>query len=114
MSDINEEVKKSLSAFEVQLCRSFTKIDVRGKRGRKVALLLTKEVESGINLMIKMKSDVGVHVENPYVFPAIGNGSVQNTRGPDAIRKHVRLCDIKCPAAIYSTNLRKHVATLKR
>ena len=114
MSVINEEVKKSLSPFELRLCKSFTKIDIRGKRGRKVPLLLTKEMENGIKLLIKLRDDVGVKAENKYVFAVLGNGSLKNIRGPDAIRKHVKLCQLKCPEAIYSTNLRKHVATLSQ
>ena len=48
------------------------------------------------------------------MFPVLGTGSLKNIRGPDAIRKHVKLCHLKCPEAIYSTNLRKHVATLSQ
>lgn len=111
-SVINEEV--SLSPLELQLYKSFTKIDIRGKRGRKVPLLLTKGMEKGINLLIKLRGGVGVKEENRYVFAVLGNGSLKNIRGPDAIRKNVELCQLKLPEAIYSTNLRKHVATLSQ
>ena len=103
---INEEVRKSLSPFELQLCNSFIKIDIPGKRGRKVPLLFTKKMENGIKLLIKLRADVGVKPENKYVFAVLGYGSLKNIRGPDAIRKHVKLCQRKCPEAIYSTNLR--------
>ena len=113
-SVINDEVKESLSQFELKLCKSFKRIELRGKRGRKVPLLLTKEMENGMKLLISLRKEVGTNPENPFVFPVIGNGSVKNVRGPDAIRKHVRLCNLKHPEAIYSTNLRKHIATLSQ
>ena len=55
--------------------------------------------------------NVGVNPTNPFVFAVSRNGSLKNVRGPDAVRKHVNLCNLKFPEAIYSTNLRKHVAT---
>jgi len=113
-SFVNEEVKASLSSFERRLCLSFKRVEVRGKRGRRVPILLTREVENAINLLIKLRKDVGVNPDNPFIFPVTGNGSVKNIRGSDAIRKHVRLCNLKCPDSIYSTNLRKHVATLSQ
>lgn len=48
------------------------------------------------------------------MFAVLGNGSLKSIRGPDAIRKHVRLSNVKYPESIYSTNLRKHVATLSQ
>lgn len=87
---------------------------VLGKRGRKVPLLLTKNVEAGLNLLIECRDKVGVNPVNPFVFSVPSNGSVKNIRGPDAIRKHVRASSLSSPEAIYSINLRKHVATLSQ
>ena len=38
---VNDEVKKSLSEFEVKVCNQFKRVEMRGKRGRKVPLLIT-------------------------------------------------------------------------
>ena len=35
-----------------------------------------------------------------------------NIRGNDALRKHVKLCELKKPESITSTKLRKHIATM--
>ena len=82
---MNEEVTKSLSPFELHLSKIFTKIEIRGKRGRKVLLLMTKAVEKGIDILIQLRADVGVSEGNPYIFPCIGNGSLKNIRWADAI-----------------------------
>ena len=77
-------------------------------------LLITSEVESGIQLLINLRYSVGVNTDNKFVFSIPSSGSLKNIRGPDAIRKHVKLCNMKYPEAIFSTNLRKHVATLSQ
>ena len=111
---INDEIKKTLSTFEQKLCESFNRIELRGKRGRKVPLLLTGEMESAMKLLVSLRNNVGVNPMNKFVFAIPSSGSLKNIRGPDAIRKHVKQCDLKCPEAIYSTNLRKHIATLSQ
>jgi len=110
----NDEVSQSLSEFEKKLCCSLRRIEVRGKQGRKVPILLTKEVEKDWDVLVTVKKDVGVNPENPFIFAVATNGSTKNVRGSDAVRKHVRSCNLSCPESIYSTNLRKHVATLSQ
>ena len=112
--NMNDEVRKSLSAFELKLCNSFQRVELRGKRGRKVPLLITREAEKAIKLIIELRSIVGVSSDNRYVFSVPTSGSLKNIRGPDAMRKHVNQCGMHCAEAICSTNLRKHVATLSQ
>ena len=110
---MNEEVKLSLSKFELQLCSSLKRVEIRGKRGRKVPLIITNEMESAMDLLIKLRTSSGVVEANPFLF-AIPNGSLSNIRGPDALRKHVKICQLRNPQAFTSTNLRKHIATLSQ
>lgn len=65
ISSVNDEVKDSLTPFEVKLCQSFKRIELRGKQGRKVPLLLTREVENSIQLLNQHRKDVGVNLDNP-------------------------------------------------
>ena len=71
-------------------------------------------MEKATNLLLVTRDNVGVHPSNIYLFAVPTNGSEKNIRGPDAVRKHVRQCNMECPEAIFSTNLRKHVATLSQ
>ena len=111
---INEDVQKSLSKFELQLCKYFKRIEIRGKRGRKVPLLITKELESAIQLIVSLRGPIGVNPNNKFVFAIPTANSLNYIRGNDAIRKHVQLCSLKCPQAVSSTKLRKHIATLSQ
>ena len=66
-------------------------------------------------LLVKLRDNVGINPNNKYVFAVQGFQSLNFVRGSDAIRKHVRQCNsLKCPMAITSTKLRKHIATLSQ
>jgi len=65
---IDDEVSQSLSEFEKKLCCSLRRIEVRGKQGRKVPILLTKEVEKGLDVLVTVRKDVGVNPENHFIF----------------------------------------------
>lgn len=108
----HDDVKESLSPFELKLCEYFKRIEIRGKRGRKVPVLITKQLEGALNVIINLRGTVGVNENNKYVFAIPTMQSLQYLRGSDALRKHVRLCELRCPQAISSTKLRKHIATL--
>ena len=110
----NEDIQASLTPFELKLCEHFKRVEIRGKRGRKVPMLVTRELENAIRLIVKLRDDVGVNPNNKYVFSIPTMGSLQYLRGNDALRKHVRLCNLKCPEAVTSTKLRRHIATLSQ
>ena len=110
----SNDIKSALSEFEVKLCSYFKRVEIRGKRGRKVPMLITQQSEKAIKLLVNLREHVGVNVNNKYVFAIPTMGSLQYLRGSDALRKHVNFCSLKCPQAITSTKLRKHIATLSQ
>ena len=71
-------------------------------------------MENAIRLIAKLRDGVGVNLNNKYLFSIQTMGSLQYLRGNDALRKHVRLCNLSCPEAITSTKLHKHIATLSQ
>lgn len=110
--EINPEVLDSLTEFEKNLCKTMRRIEIRGKRGRKVPLILSKANEKAIQILINNRMHIAVKSENPYVFPV--STSLNHIRGNDALRKHVNLCELKRPDVITSTKLRKHIATFSQ
>ena len=48
----NDDIKASLSSFELKLCDHFKRVEIRGKRGRKVPMLLTKDLEKALTLIV--------------------------------------------------------------
>jgi hypothetical protein len=109
-SDMGTDAQKALEPMEQGLCKLFTRVEVEGKRGRTVPILLRKETESALQLMEHTRQVCGIKADNPYVF-AMSN-SDNYLRGNDSIRIAANSCGAKQPFALQSTNLRKHVATL--
>ena len=110
----NKDIKASLSQFELKLCQYFKRVEIRGKRGRKVPLLITPKLEAAVKLIIALREAVGVNPENKYVFTIPTMHSLNYLRGSDSLRKHVLLCNLKCPETVTSTQLRNHIGTLSQ
>ena len=63
---VDDDVYMHLSAWEKRLCQALSTIEVRGERGRKVPVLLTKELSDCIDRLVQKRSAAGVCTENPY------------------------------------------------
>ena len=87
---------------------------IRGKRGNKVAILLTKTMKVCIEALIRTRNLVGVQKENKYIFAAPTRGSLSYLRGNDCMAKVVEDCGLKCPQAFKSIPLRKYIATVSQ
>lgn len=108
---LNEDVMQCLTKFERDLSNEFTRIVIRGKRGRKVPVLLTREMTRGLDFLIEHRTqENSILFNNKYVFARPKSDS--HLRGSDCLRKFANLCDAKHPETLTSTHLRKHIATL--
>ncbi|ESO90443.1 hypothetical protein LOTGIDRAFT_164025 [Lottia gigantea] len=107
------EVKNSLSKLELKLCNFMYRVELRGKRGRRVAVLLTKENKQNIELLIKNRKEGGISAENAYLFARPGSSETP-IRSCDVLRKFAAVSGTKNPNLITSTALRKHIATISQ
>ncbi|XP_059900285.1 uncharacterized protein LOC132451691 isoform X2 [Gadus macrocephalus] len=107
---VNEDIYETLSAVEKQLSHRLTRIVTRGKRGRKVPILLLDRTKTSLDFMIEKRKEVGVIDDNPFLFARIGTET--NIRGCDCLRKYAKESKASHPELLRSTKLRKHVATL--
>lgn len=108
-----EDVLLGLTNLEKKLCSSLEKVDIVGKRGRTVPILLTNKVKMSVNVLLETRDIVGVRPDNPYVFARVNN-SMDHIRGCDVIRECSLKCGAKHPELLRSTKLRKHIATLSQ
>ncbi|KAI3356655.1 hypothetical protein L3Q82_003289 [Scortum barcoo] len=108
---LNEDVMQCLSKLERDLSHDFTRIVIRGKRGRKVPVLLTKEMTTSLDFLIEHRMEEnGILDTNKYVFARQKSDS--HIRASDCLRKFANMSDAKHPETLTSTLLRKHIATL--
>lgn len=109
---LHEDVAMGLSKTEQRLCNYFSHVEIMGKRGRKVAVLLTPSMVDALSLLTSKRTECGVCETNVFLFAR--PKSVTNYRGQDCLRVHANQCGAKHPEHLRSTQLRKHVATLSQ
>lgn len=109
---LHDDVAMGLSQFEQRLCSHFSRVEIRGKRGRKVAILLSPDMVDALTLLISRRSECGVLDSNAFLFARPNCQS--HYRGQDSLRVYANECGAQNPEFLRSTYLRKHVATLSQ
>jgi hypothetical protein len=99
-----------LSHMEKMIAKSLHRVEIIGKKGRKVPILLTAKMYKAIRLIVQNRAAVGLHADNGYVFACLNGAGY--LRGSDILRVFSEQCGAERPEAIRSTKLRKHIATL--
>lgn len=87
-SAINEDIYETLSPLEKELSKILTRIEIWGKRGKKVPVFLTERMKESIDLLAKRREEAGVLAQNPYLFSR--PGVMTNIRGCDCLRKYIQ------------------------
>nr|CAH7765631.1 unnamed protein product [Callosobruchus chinensis] len=105
-----EEFDEAVSPAEKVLLKSFKRVVTRGKRGRGVPVLFSKDVQDHIEKILKVRSEF-VKATNLFLFASPSSAS-QPIVGYKVVRKHAFSCGARNPEALTSTKLRKHLATL--
>ncbi|XP_063908932.1 uncharacterized protein LOC135126741 [Zophobas morio] len=105
------EFDSCITESEKVLMKSFKRVVIRGKRGRGVPVLFTEEMVRNTDLLLQVRKHFMRH-KNEYLFANTKSSS--SISGTKAIYKHVRLAGVKNPAALTSTKLRKHLATMSQ
>ncbi|KAL7846099.1 hypothetical protein AOLI_G00242910 [Acnodon oligacanthus] len=109
---LHEDVALGLSPFEQKLCSHFCRVEIKGKRGRKVAVLLTPDMVDALTLLVSKRKACGVQDANCFLFARPSCQS--HYRGQDCLRLYAMHCGAQNPEHLRSTHLRKHVATLSQ
>lgn len=111
-SALHKDVSLGLTEFELHLCQHFSRVELRGKKGRKVAVLLSPDMVDAITCLIEKRKDCGVLAENLFLFAR--PHCLTPYRGQDCLRLYASECGAENPELLRSTQLRKHVATLSQ
>ena len=107
------DIYKSLSSEHRKIAEKYIRFSIRGKLGRIVPVLLSKDLFHCIKLILKFRKEAEVPDKNPYVFGLPG-GNKQRYRYLRAcalLRKFAIECNAMHSATLRGTILRKHIAT---
>ncbi|XP_041849327.1 uncharacterized protein LOC121645082 [Melanotaenia boesemani] len=108
------DVAASLAPFEQKLAGHVSWVEIIGKRGRKVAVLLNPEVVNAAVLLLEKRDTCNVHKDNPFLFGRPERPYTSFYRGQDCMRVFAQMCGAKNPENLTSAHLRKHMATLSQ
>ena len=95
------------------LCSTFERVEIRGKKGRTVPVLITPSLQSCISFLLKWRNEAGINKDNSYLF-ARSHESMNSIRSCDVLRKFSKDASLSQPENITNTKLRKHVATVSQ
>ena len=108
----NKDVLEGLTAFEKSLCEKLKRIEITGKRGRLVPLILTDSMKASMDFLMENREKASISNDNPYFFARTNNQSISHIRGCDSLRKLTEEVPLQHPQLIRSTRLRKHIAMM--
>ncbi|XP_042276992.1 uncharacterized protein LOC121903729 [Thunnus maccoyii] len=109
-SNLDDNFDISVSDSERTMCGFFTRIDIQGKCGGMVPVLLKPSFVSALELLVNVREMCGVPSKNLFLFGRPSALSAYN--GSDCIQKYVKECGAKDPEALKSAKIRKHYATM--
>ena len=91
-------------------------VEIRGKRGRKVAIILTQDMKESIDLLNQTRAQVGIPHANKYVFARPTKQSLGHIRACDSLKRFAKECEppLSNPQYVTSTKLRKYIATISQ
>mgnify|MGYP001793677343 CR=1 FL=1 len=101
-----------MSELEKNLCSYFKRVQVVGKRGRLVPILLTPLMTEALSLLFNCRDEMKISADNIYMFACMYAGSENHIRGTETLRRYSAACGAERPEALRSTKLRKHIATM--
>lgn len=103
------EFENCLSETEKILLRSYSRIVIRGKRGRGVPILLSPLMKKYFDFLISIRFHFAK--DNEYIFHTSGKDCLCGTK---ILYKWAERCGIDRPKTISATKLRKHLATISQ
>lgn len=104
-----QDIYQSLTATEKVLVKNIKRFTIRGKKGRAVPVIFTKDMQK--NTEVLLESRKFTLSSNPYLF---ANPSTENSFlwSYKVLKKIAVACNIANIEAITATCLRKHIATI--
>ena len=106
------KIESTLSPVEKMLCTYFARVEMRGKRGRKVVVLLTPEIERCIDILLKYREVAGVSQNNAFVFASVKGTSVNPICKLLCLKTFRTSLNISAGESLTNRNVSKHVAAV--
>ena len=104
-------IADSLGTIEKMLMDTLRRVEIRGKRGRRVPVLLRPTHVNHIKTLIDLRGEVGIPQENRFVFPRLYETAETPLEATKIMRTLSSEAELTSPELMMSTLVRKHIAT---
>ncbi|KAF5275540.1 hypothetical protein FQR65_LT16598 [Abscondita terminalis] len=106
------DIISNLPVEERKNAHKYVRIQLRGKLGRSVSILIDKNEFKTLQLVISKREEAGVPATNPYVFGLPGGDGInRHLSACRLLQKYSEECGAIRPENLRGTQLRKHMAT---
>ncbi|KAB0805140.1 hypothetical protein PPYR_02110 [Photinus pyralis] len=107
----NDDSLQQLDASVKAVARNYGRFFIRGKLNRAVPVILSRQLVSYTDMIVKYREAYGVPKENPYVFGIPGRTHFTHLSACVLIRRYAKACGAPNPHTLRGTELRKQIAT---
>ncbi|XP_043267677.1 uncharacterized protein [Venturia canescens] len=109
----NKDAYAALSDEGKKLARTYVRLEIRGKLGRGVPVLVHSTIFECLELLLHHRENAGISPKNPYLFALISNDKdrFRYLRACNLMRKYSIESGAVIPNSLRATKLRKHLAT---
>lgn len=108
----NDDILESMQGLERELLKRIDLVQIPGKKGRKVPVLITDDIKEGLEVLNAKRKLVGIPSTNPFLFASRStNGYLNNWQAMNLITHEAKLMN---PDLVTSTRLRKYNATVSQ
>jgi integrase len=109
-TEVDEDILSSLTPLEKEIIKSHKRVEILGKRGSKVPVILTDDMIRNLKFLMKIRQEMSITSNFLFGKP----NSQFPIRGSDALRNFAHECGASNPSLLTSTKLRKQLATLSQ
>ncbi len=104
----------ALSEEDKKVASTYCRMQIRGKKGRKVPVLLTPDVTECLDLLVLYRATAGVPEFNKVLFglPSFYDERIKVIDACMLMRKFSVLCGASDPESLRATEMRKHMASM--
>lgn len=112
-SDQNKEEFRALDEAGKKIAEKYSRIQIRGKLGRTVAIIVNSDLIENIKTLLKHRNAANIPENNEFLFglPNNNNDKIRVIKLCVEMRKISVACGAEKPELLRGTHLRKHVAT---
>ena len=110
----SSDIVNSMGSIEQVLLGTLQRVEILGKKGRGVPVLLRPAHVEDIETLISLRPVVGISTDNQFIFARLSENAETPLEATKVMRELSLQAKLESPELMRSTLLRKHIATMSQ